>query len=297
MLPRVLVIPPSRSRRGLAFGICLLVGLAPLGCSLLADWDGLAEGPSGDDAGPSPDAKTDTTPSGDAGDAGDGDAAPILSIAEDDFERTVASGFGAAPRGGPWRVIPPGGTDAGFSVDGHFAVVELTETSAVGPYLALLEDVKRDDVEVALTLSPDRIPSGGTATFGVYTRLHPEDNYVCNVQVRSNGDVMLGLSAQVANVSRGLASGGPFFVATAGMKLRVRFQAFGLDPTTLRAKVWAEGTPEPSSWLVTSSDASPVLQSQGVVGFSAYVAPTVTNLPFTVRADDLLVRQASLLPN
>lgn len=58
-----------------------------------------------------------------------------------------------------------------------------------------------------------------------------------------------------------------------------------------------EGTPEPATWQVQSVDSSPVLQTRGTVGIAAYLGTTVTNTPVKVFIDDVLVRQASLLPN
>lgn len=292
----------ARWSRLFVIALAPLAGSMSVGCSLLADLNGLAQSSDGGEgrnvADATVDARPDESGGGDAAATGGGDAGQVVAIAEDDFERTVSPGFSDAPRGGPWRVIAPNGEVEGFSVDGHRGVMLLRETAAVGAYLAVLEDVARDDVEVAVTFATDRLPVNGPATLAAYARLRPDDNYVCNVSLRSSGDVHLVLQGQAAGTTIPLTTDGPFLTATAARtKLRLRFQVFGLSPTTLRAKVWVEGTPEPATWQIQASDSSPVLQTKGTVGVAAHVGTAVTNMPVTAFVDDLLVRPASLLPN
>ncbi|HET9893018.1 MAG TPA: hypothetical protein VFQ42_21245, partial [Mycobacterium sp.] len=47
----------------------------------------------------------------------------------------------------------------------------------------------------------------------------------------------------------------------------VRVEAIGSSPTQLQARVWADGTPEPSSWLVSTTDSTPGIQGPGFFGF------------------------------
>jgi hypothetical protein len=66
---------------------------------------------------------------------------------------------------------------------------------------------------------------------------------------------------------------------TAGQRLQVRFVATGTSPTVLRAKVWATGTAEPSTWQVSASDSTAALQVAGAVGLANYLAGSSTNAP------------------
>ncbi|NKF32400.1 hypothetical protein HER21_38890, partial [Pseudomonas sp. BGM005] len=68
----------------------------------------------------------------------------------------------------------------------------------------------------------------------------------------------------------------------AGEELQVRVQAFGTNPTTIRAKVWKTGTTEPTGWQVSTTDATAVLQAPGHVGVAAYLGSGTTNVPYTV---------------
>jgi hypothetical protein len=70
------------------------------------------------------------------------------------------------------------------------------------------------------------------------------------------------------------------------MKLLVRVQAVGSSPTTLQAKVWAEGGTEPASWLQSATDSASGLQGTGGVGFGPYVSASAT-ATVVIRYDDL----------
>jgi len=88
----------------------------------------------------------------------------------------------------------------------------------------------------------------------------------------------------------------PGLTYAAGAELAVRAQATGTSPTTVRAKVWKRGDPEPSGWLVSTTDATPGLQQSGSVGIQSYLTGTATNAPISAAFDDLRVSRASTLP-
>jgi hypothetical protein len=65
-------------------------------------------------------------------------------------------------------------------------------------------------------------------------------------------------------------------------QLRIRFQAFGTNPTTLRAKVWLANGAEPAAWQVSTTDSTAGLQAAGGVGLKGYLSGTSNNAPVTV---------------
>ena len=75
-----------------------------------------------------------------------------------------------------------------------------------------------------------------------------------------------------------------------GMRLRVRMQVEGASPTSLRGRVWKDGEPEPSSWLVEASDATPALQTAGALALKAYLSTLAPNAPVTIAFDDFDAR-------
>src|SRR5205807_1969924 len=49
--------------------------------------------------------------------------------------------------------------------------------------------------------------------------------------------------------------------------LRVQFQ--GANPTTIRARAWLDGTTEPTSWLLNTTDSTAAEQAAGAIGVRA----------------------------
>jgi len=74
-----------------------------------------------------------------------------------------------------------------------------------------------------------------------------------------------------------------------GDVLNVRFQLQGANSTTLRAKVWKEGTTEPASWQTTTTDSTAALQAAGAVGLYSYLSSSATNAPVTATIDNFVV--------
>ena len=79
--------------------------------------------------------------------------------------------------------------------------------------------------------------------------------------------------------------------ATPGVPLRMRAQATGTAPTTIRVRVWPASATEPSTWQVTRTNSEPVLQSPGSVGLMGYVSGTATNAPVTFSFDNFEIRR------
>ena len=73
-----------------------------------------------------------------------------------------------------------------------------------------------------------------------------------------------------------------------GTVVKVRLQATGTSPTTVRIKVWT-GATEPRAWLLSRTDSTAGLQTAGSVGFYDYVSGSATNAPVVFRHDDLWV--------
>jgi hypothetical protein len=74
-----------------------------------------------------------------------------------------------------------------------------------------------------------------------------------------------------------------------GDKLNLRVQVLNTSPTTIRAKLWKVGAAEPATWQRSVTDATAGLQARGSVGLSEYVSSSSTQLPVTVKLDELVV--------
>ena len=75
--------------------------------------------------------------------------------------------------------------------------------------------------------------------------------------------------------------------------IHMRAEVDGIDPTTIRVRAWADGSPEPETWSFSATDATAKLQAAGAVGVLAHLASGAGNAPLAVRFDDLLVTTMS----
>jgi hypothetical protein len=65
-----------------------------------------------------------------------------------------------------------------------------------------------------------------------------------------------------------------------GEEIKIKLQAFGMNPSVIRAKVWRAAEVEPPTWSVTAQDGFDRLQRSGVVGI---VASRPNNAPDPLR--------------
>ncbi len=204
---------------------------------------------------------------------------PGGTLAADDFTRTTTSGWGTAPTGGAWKVAS--GTSYLLS-SGIAAASHTAGTTRRG----LLNSVLSTDSQVQASVALDKSVVAGSNYAGVVVRQVGADYYQARARFTSDGTIGLqllrGSSAILANTT---VAGLSYAV---GQQLRVKAEASGVSPTTLKAKVWLVGTPEPASWTLLTTDATPSLQYGGGVGVESYLSGLATNAPVAAIFDDFL---------
>ncbi|WP_317229089.1 PKD domain-containing protein [Clavibacter sp. MX14-G9D] len=213
-------------------------------------------------------------------------APPVAApIARDAFARTVANGLGTADVGGAWTRW---GTAANLSVKDGAARFLLPTTGVTTG--ATLDSVKQTAVDMRLDFTLDKAATGGgTYVYAIGRRVSNNNEYRAVVRLANNGTAAVSLVAHrnsgtattIANEVRI-----PGTIA-AGTAVSVRTQVVGTSPTTIRAKVWVAGTPEPQAWTVQTTDSSAGLQAAGGLGVLSYVSGSATNAPQTVTVRDL----------
>jgi PKD repeat protein len=214
-------------------------------------------------------------------------AAPSVNLlAQDTFTRTVAGGWGAAETGGTWGLT---GSAASFAVSGGTGRITVgagsTRTAALGA-------VSSSDADIQTTLSFDTVPTGGGGYANVVGRQVGSSFYIANVWVRSTGVVSVVLKQGATILSQATVSGVTY---TAGMPLQLRLQVTGTAPTTMRAKVWPAGQPEPSAWLTSSTDSTAALQAAGSLALQTYLSGSATT-PVMVSFDNLIATTTAPAP-
>jgi PKD repeat protein len=207
-------------------------------------------------------------------------------LAKDSFGRTLATGLGSADIGGPWTLV---GAASSFAVDGTSGIWK--NTGAGKGAGASLTGVSSTDTDLQLRMSFDKAPTGG-GYFGYFAaRGTVNDAYRTKVFISSTGQVTLSLTKVVAGAETTLATKvltGVTYQANAVYSIRT--QAWGTNPTSLRAKMWLAGTAEPSTWAVTASDTTTSLQGAGGIAISSYLSATATNPPVWLRVSALVAR-------
>ncbi|MBO3096483.1 PKD domain-containing protein [Cellulomonas dongxiuzhuiae] len=210
------------------------------------------------------------------------------ALAQDVFDRTVATGWGTSATGGAWSHF---GSAAQYSVAPGVGTLQALAPGAT-PRVRWADLAVRD-VDVLGQVSLDSIGDGGgtfvalTARSGSWSSM-----YRGQVWVKSTGALNLVLT-RIAPRETILAQVNVAGVTlAAGERLNVRFQAVGSDPTTLRLRTWKDGTPEPTTWHLTATDATPELQDAGGVGVDGLLSGTSTNAPVRIRVHGLTVTEA-----
>ena len=155
-----------------------------------------------------------------------------------------------------------------------FPAPDVQLTSFVGP--------ARTDADVVTDVALDKVPAGGPVYISLIGRRVGSGNtYLAKLQVNPTGQMTLRLYRQVSGTQTALS--GAVTVAgltyTAAVKITMRVQVTGTSPTTVRARVWATSTPEPSTWQVSAPDSSTALQQAGTVGTVGYVGAATSNTP------------------
>ncbi len=210
--------------------------------------------------------------------------APTAFLARDTFNRAVTGAWGTADTGGAWT---PSGNSANYGVAAGAGTIRMAAAGA-GPAIGL-GSVASTSTDLKVTVSTDKAATGG----GIFLTVQPRvvangDNYYGEVLLQADGTVALTVGrvvggAETALVRQDVAG----LDVTAGTQLTVRVQAFGAGSTTVRAKVWATGSPEPGAWTVSAVDSTAGLQSAGGIGLAAYLSGSATNAPILSSWRDL----------
>ncbi|MDQ1597113.1 MAG: hypothetical protein QOI70_537, partial [Microbacteriaceae bacterium] len=200
------------------------------------------------------------------------------TLAEDQFERTTASGWGAAGTGGQWT----SSSTANSSVGAGTGVLSLT---AGATRKVTLNGVSTTDADISTGISFDKAMTGGGAYAGIIARQTASDYYQSRIRFLANGTLAAQILQGGSTVLGNATVTGTY---TPGTSLTLRTQISGASPTTVRAKVWPTGTAEPTAWAVTATSSAAGLQVAGSIGVESYASTSITNPPLLAKYDNYL---------
>jgi hypothetical protein len=198
-------------------------------------------------------------------------------IAADSFNRTVTGGWGSADVGGPWTVVD---APANWSVTPGMGRITV---AANGQQRGVLGSVAVQDVDLLAKLVLPRCTGSGTNCIsylvGRYTAGSSPTYYRVGAY-EGQGKSTVYLRAQRSdgtNLASDLNTGIP---AADGIVLWLRVEFQGVNPTAVRARVWLDGTTEPSTWLLNTTDGNSAEQIAGTIGVRARNEDTAASHTF-----------------
>ncbi len=202
-------------------------------------------------------------------------------LAEDSFERTETSGWGAAETGGSWTAS---GGAAALSVSDGKGRLTLAPSQT---RQALLRSISTTDAVVETTVAADKAVSGAPMSITVIGRQVGNSIYSARFRVETSGAIRLYILRDETSLGDSYLI--PNTTYSAGDVYHVKLKVTGTSPTTVSAKVWKAGADEPSAWRLTATDNNASMQAAGYVGVVAYVSGASGNTQTVVSFDDLVV--------
>jgi CSLREA domain-containing protein len=200
-------------------------------------------------------------------------AAATTVIVSDEFERTVASGFGTADIGGPWSVSSTSHTKV---ANGEGTIYGWTggnqDLQAWNPTVTQNMEIL---AEVHLNATN---PTGASYSPRVVARAQTDarNGYWARLTHTTSG----GLNWALVRVDNAggtgtaiLASGPLVSSGAAGTQWWIRLRTQG---TTVQARFWKDGTSEPAAWTATATDS---YWTSGRAALGAYTNAGITS-PF-----------------
>ena len=154
---------------------------------------------------------------------------------------------------------------------------------AIGATLSgFLGSTSSDDTDLTTTFSSDKTTTGN----GIYLsatgrRVSAGNEYRAKLRLTASNTVVMSLVRLVGKTETAVSPSVtvPGLSLAPGKKISVRFQVTGTSPTTLKARVWAAGTTEPTGWTQTAVDSTAALQTAGSVGINTNLSSSSTNTP------------------
>ncbi len=218
----------------------------------------------------------------------------------DNFGRTVSGGFGTATSGQAWTLAT--GSSSNLSVASGVGSMNMPTAGAqVG---AELKAISQSDTDTRVSLASNKIGSGT----GIFVHVVGRRVVTGSPAVTNEYDTRVKIvgSTVYAAISKIVGSTETFLIPdttvsgityTPNMMLDVRFQVSGTNPTTLRVKVWPSTSTEPTTWMLSTTDATTAaLQAPGDVGLTTYLSSSATNAPVLLSVSNYSVDPTSAAP-
>lgn len=215
-----------------------------------------------------------------------GPSGPVV-YAVDAFERTLAQGWGSADIGGTWTLSQANA----FRVEGGAGI---WSAPAANTRAAWLADVAHENAEVEALFTTSAIDHAQLIRLHL-RRTAADAGYQVAAYIRAATPraIALKLDANAAEI-QGYTSPDVITDYDPGDLIRMRLRVTTVAPgtTSVQARAWKDGTPEPTVWHRSVQDTTASLQANaGFAGVSGYTGgATVT--PVEIKIHDFKVIEA-----
>lgn len=188
-------------------------------------------------------------------------------LASDDFDRSVATGWGTADAGGAWTLR---GSASRFSVADGSGKITLPASGASTVY-ADLNDVSSANSRIDAVFSVDSLVEAQYVA--LVGRRVGTNNYIARLRLQADGGVkMYLLQDSATSLAPSLLL--PITIVP-GEKYVLSMEVTGTSPTTVKAKLWKQSESEPA-WQREGTNSLAALQTAGSVSVFTYVPNTTT---------------------
>jgi hypothetical protein len=208
------------------------------------------------------------------------------TVVRDTFDRADATGWGSAEIGGPYESLGSAGrlaTDAGSGV--AYLVQSVSGAQ-------VLTGVEAHDVEITFEVAGDALSVDGVFVQAVLRLVPNVGSYRPTLTIGPDGALTVTVNGVVGDAEAALVP--PIAIDATGATdgvFRIRAQAIGSDPTTIRLRAWPARQPEPDVWQVSVIDWTGSLQHDGAIGVGwGSATATGTAEGVMLKFDDLLAR-------
>lgn len=193
----------------------------------------------------------------------------------DNFNRSVSNDWGTATNGGSWARLS--GNAADYQVNGSEATTAATTLAT--EYVQGLTSISQSNFDVTIKFKTDKVDLGDEQQVLLTVRRGGTNDYKF-VFILTTSDVKIRVDRNGSGISGPTSSG---LTHAANQWYRARIQTMN---TTIRAKIWLDGSSEPGSWTIDITDA--VAVSPGHVALAVWLGPSTGNAPVTASFDELV---------
>ncbi|MDN5687845.1 MAG: PKD domain-containing protein, partial [Brachybacterium sp.] len=205
-------------------------------------------------------------------------------VVQDGFQRADGV-LGTAPLGGTWTQTN-GSSNVGIE-DGRakFSSQNVSQLRS-----AALTEATTDSTDLAFSFVVSDEITNGRMYVSALGRVVDGDDYRARWIIQPDGDVQAQLSRRSDVMEWENLQG---LTIQSNTTYHVRLQVFGVGETTVRSKIWEDGSAEPTDWQLTTTDSTPELQEAGHMGIATYASGGFSPLPCSVYVDDFAAMEVT----